>query len=199
MTTDQLFTRSWGEKLVLHVGSGRLDPMLLAPMFRLPSWRQVRVDIDPNVQPDIVASIANLTPVPSGSCDAVFSANTLEHLYPHEVPLALAEFRRVLASGGFVMLGVPNLKLIAQAIVEDRLDEVSYVSTAGPVAPLDMLFGYRPALSEGNLWMAHHVGFTAKVFREALVKAGFSKVEIKEGQTDLIATASIAEHSHAIA
>ena len=189
MTAEHLFNRLSGESIVLHVGSGRLDPGLLAPMFRQSPWRQVRVDIDPAVQPNIVASITNMPSVPDGSCDAVFSANTLEHLYPHEVPLALAEFRRVLAPNGFVMLGVPNARLIAQAIVEDRMDEVLYVSAAGPVTPLDMLFGFRPALRSGNLWMAHHTAFTSKSFHQALESSGFCQIHIREGQTDLIATA----------
>jgi predicted SAM-dependent methyltransferase len=32
----------------------------------------------------------------TGSVDAVVSSHNMEHLYPHEVPLALAEFVRVL-------------------------------------------------------------------------------------------------------
>jgi hypothetical protein len=62
-----------------------------------------------------------------------------------------------------------------------------------------MLFGYRPALKSGNLWMAHHVGFTAKALREALVFAGFTQIEIKEGQTDLIAVAAVSMAPTALA
>jgi hypothetical protein len=189
MISTTLFSRTPDERIVLHVGSGRLDLGLLAPPFRQPPWRQVRVDIDPEVKPDITASITNMPTVPDGSCDAVFSANTLEHLYPHEVPAALGEFRRVLRPGGFMMLGVPDLRVIARAVLEDKLEETAYVSAAGPVTPIDMLFGFRPAMKSGNLWMAHHTGFTPKSFRTALVAAGFEVIEIREAQTDLIAIA----------
>ncbi|HSZ54596.1 MAG TPA: methyltransferase domain-containing protein [Tepidisphaeraceae bacterium] len=189
MNQQPLFSRAPNEKIVLHVGCGRLDPALLAPPFRKPPWRQVRVDIDPEVKADIIASITNMPAVPSAACDAVFSANTLEHLYPHEVGTALGEFRRVLRDDGFAMLGVPDLRLIARAVLDDKLEETAYVSSVGPVAPIDMLFGFRPALRSGNLWMAHRTGFTATSLRNALAAAGFDVIEIREGQTDLIAIA----------
>jgi hypothetical protein len=37
--------------------------------------------------------------------------------------------------------------------------------------------------------MAHHTGFTATSLRNALAAAGFDVIEIREGQTDLIAIA----------
>jgi predicted SAM-dependent methyltransferase len=39
--------------------------------------------------------------VASESVDAIFSSHNIEHLYPHEVPVALAEFIRVLKPGLF--------------------------------------------------------------------------------------------------
>ena len=43
------------------------------------------------------------------SVDAVFSSHNIEHLYPHEVPLALKEFMRVLKPDGFVLMTCPDL------------------------------------------------------------------------------------------
>jgi hypothetical protein len=64
------------DRVVLHVGCGECEE--LHPTFRAPGWREVRLDIDPEVQPDIVASIVSMPMVPSGSVDAVYSSHNLE-------------------------------------------------------------------------------------------------------------------------
>ena len=45
-------------------------------------------------------------------------------------------------------------------------------SSAGPVRPLDVLYGYSPSLA-GNPLMSHRTGFTAETLAEALAGAGF--------------------------
>ena len=42
------------------------------------------------------ADLTDLSPIADDSADAVWAAHCVEHLYEHEVPIALAEFRRVL-------------------------------------------------------------------------------------------------------
>jgi SAM-dependent methyltransferase len=165
-------------KTVLHVGCGLLNPAKLHSSFRGAGWKEVRVDIDVAVKPDIVASITDLRVVPSTSVDAVWSSHSLEHLYAHEVPAALQEFRRVLKSGGFALITVPDLQQVAQLIAADKLDEPAYVSPSGPVAPLDILYGYRPLLAKGQKFMAHHTGFTRKTLGQALLGARFEMVRI---------------------
>ena len=98
-----------------------------------------------------------------GRCDALFSSHNIEHLYAHEVPLALREFRRVLKPEGFVVITCPDLQSICAEVAEDRLTQTAYQSPAGPIAPIDMLYGLRSALARGNLYMAHRSGFTLKV------------------------------------
>jgi len=56
------------------------------------------------VQPNIIGTMLDMSAVSSGSVDAIFSSHNIERLHPHEVPLALAEFRRVLAPSGFGMV-----------------------------------------------------------------------------------------------
>src|SRR5689334_5651155 len=85
-----------GQDIVLHVGCGQFRAEKLHPQFRKPNWREVRLDIDPAARPDIVASMTAMDGVPSASVNAVWSSHSLEHLYPHEVPVALGEFHRVL-------------------------------------------------------------------------------------------------------
>ncbi len=43
-------------KTVLHVGCGVNLPHKLHPVFHTPEWREVRLDIDPDVQPDQVGT-----------------------------------------------------------------------------------------------------------------------------------------------
>jgi hypothetical protein len=50
-----------------------------------------------------------------------------------------------------------------------------YMSNSGPVSPIDMLYGFRPAMERGNLYMAHHTGFTLKSLTDACIRAGFAK------------------------
>jgi|GEM_PF-3691545 len=49
----------------------------------------------------------------------------------------------------------------------------AYQSPAGPIAPLDMLYGHRPALARGNLYMAHRTGFTLTSLMNMFRTAGF--------------------------
>jgi hypothetical protein len=65
-------------------------------------WSVVRLDIDPRTEPDIVGSMT----IPWGSSAPTrpsWCNNALEHLYPHEVNRALAEFYRVLPGGRAVI------------------------------------------------------------------------------------------------
>jgi predicted SAM-dependent methyltransferase len=117
-----------------------------------------------------------MTEVASESMDAVFSSHNIEHLYPHEVPTALAEFLRVLKPDGFAVIICPDLQSVAMLIAEDKLCETAYVSPSGPVTPLDILYGHRPKLAAGKLFMAHRCGFTQKVLNDTLSYSGFQSV-----------------------
>ena len=61
-------------------------------------------------------------------------------------------------------------------VADDKLTETAYTSPAGPIAPLDILYGHRPSMAKGNLFMAHRCGFTQKVLIGTLQAAGFTTV-----------------------
>ncbi|WP_044562327.1 methyltransferase domain-containing protein [Azospirillum sp. B4] len=170
-------------RTVLHVGCGVRRPEKLHSLFHSSEWREVRLDIDPQVQPDIVASITNLSMVADGSVDAIWSSHNIEHLYAHEVPIALAEFRRVLTPDGFALLTLPDLQAVARLVAEDKVEEAAYLSPAGPVTPLDMIFGLRSSIAQGNVHMAHRTGFTAQTLGKALLAAGFGHVKVTRDET----------------
>ena len=160
----------------LHVGAGGKTKAQTTPEFATPSWRELRLDIDSSVRPDIVGSMLNMAEVPSGEIDAVYSSHNLEHVYPHEVPQALAEFLRVLTDDGYVVLTCPDLKSVCIEVGRAGLDVALYESPAGPISALDIIYGHRASLRAGNLYMAHKSGFTEETLTQAFLSAGFVKV-----------------------
>jgi len=176
-------------KTVLNVGCGYPLRQKLHRHFHGPAWREIRLDLDPAVQPDIVCSITDISPVGADSVDAVWSSHNLEHLQRHEVPLALAEFIRVLKPHGFLLLTLPDLQQVARLVVEDRLEDSAYISQSGPITALDMIFGHAASLARGNQLMAHRTGFTARTLYKLLTEAGFVEVALRRGASfDLWAT-----------
>jgi SAM-dependent methyltransferase len=159
----------------LHVGCGPKRKDLTVKAFASSEWEEVTLDIDRSVQPNIVDKLPELSQVESNSFDAVYSAHNIEHLYPHEVPLALKAMRRVLKVDGFVILTCPDLQTIGERLASGDIETPLYTSGKGPVAPHDILYGFRPAMADGNLYMAHHTGFTLKSLGDACVRAGFAK------------------------
>jgi hypothetical protein len=194
MVSDTVAT----QRAFLHVGCGPAKRQHTTRGFIGDDWQEVRLDIDPAVQPDIIGSMTDMQTVDSGSMDALYSSHNIEHLFAHEVPVALGEFRRVLKEDGFVILTCPDLQSVCQLVAEERLTDTAYLSGAGPISPLDILYGHRPALSKGNHYMAHRCGFTKKVLMGVLKAAGFPQALVMQRELpffDLWALASNSQRS----
>ncbi len=162
------------QKTFLHIGCGPRHKNQTTHGFNTDAWNELRLDIDSNVKPDILGTMTDMSEVGTASVDAVFSSHNIEHLYPHEVPVALKEFVRVLKPDGFLVITCPDLQSVCALIAEDKLTETAYTSPAGPIAPIDILYGHRPSLAKGNLFMAHRCGFTKKVLAGTLQVYGFA-------------------------
>lgn len=182
--------RTVGKKIVLNVGCGYSSPQNLHARFHSSDWHELRIDIDPAVQPDFVCSITALTPIASVSVDAVWSSHNLEHIHRHEVPSALEEFFRVLKPGGLLLLTTPNLQKAAEFVARDQLEHEIYCSPAGPITPLDMIFGHTGSLARGQAFMAHKTGFTGRTLQRLLAETGFTDLRLTQDQFDLWAAAS---------
>ena len=87
--------------------------------------------------------------------------------------MALREFRRVLAPDGLALITMPDLETIAAFVAAHGVSAPAYMSPLGPITPLDMLYGFGPALAAGNHFMAHRCGFTGQTLLAALSQAGF--------------------------
>jgi SAM-dependent methyltransferase len=138
-------------------------------------WQEVRLDIDPSVQPDVLGTMTDMSAVATASMDAIVSSHNIEHLYPHEVPQALAEFVRVLKDDGLLLITCPDLQSVCERVARGELASPLYNSDAGPIAALDVLYGHREAMAAGNLFMAHRCGFTLEVLANTLQACGFAR------------------------
>ena len=162
-------------KKLLHVGCGSNTKENTIKFFD-DNWKETRVDINKDVNPDIVASMTDLSKVDKDIYDAVFSSHSIEHVYAHEVEIALKEFYSVLNKDGFLVITCPDLKSTAKLVLEDKLFETAYESPAGPVSPIDMIYGHRGYIEKGNYYMSHKCGFTLKVLLGVLKHCGFESV-----------------------
>lgn len=158
---------------LLHVGCGPKRKGATVRAFAAADWEEVTLDIDAAVAPDIIDKLPELLQVADRSFDAIYSAHNIEHLYPHEVDIALKSFLRVLKDDGFAIVTCPDLQILGERLASGDIDTPIYRSSLGPVSPIDMLYGFRRSMREGNLFMAHHTGFTLKSLETACIKAGF--------------------------
>jgi predicted SAM-dependent methyltransferase len=115
-------------RIVLNVGCGYPSSQGLHRSFQSPEWRELRLDINPAVNPDVLCSMIDMHPVATGSIDAIWSSHNLEHLHRHEVPVALSEFNRVLRASGQLLVTLPDLQRIAELIASDGLEDEAYNS-----------------------------------------------------------------------
>lgn len=69
--------------------------------------------VDPHGDPDVRGSATDL-PFANGSVDAIWCSHVLEHLPINGVPLALAEFHRVMKPGARAIIRVPNFDYVAK-------------------------------------------------------------------------------------
>ena len=159
-------------KTFLHVGCGPQNQSSCLG-FNYDNWKEIRFDIDKNVNPDIEGTLTDMKLVKTGSVDAVYSSHNIEHIFPHEVPIALSEFYRVLKEDGLVVITCPDLQSVCEAVLQDKLLEPLYESDIGPISPIDILYGHRGFIAQGNEYMAHKGGFTYSVLDRVFYEAGF--------------------------
>jgi|HubBroStandDraft_5_1064220.scaffolds.fasta_scaffold52043_3 hypothetical protein len=136
--------------------------------------QEIRLDIDPNCSPDIVADMANI-PEGIGPFDAAYACHSLEHLYPHDVEACLTGVHRELRQGGAVIIRVPDLEGLSPS------GDVLYMAGNLPVCAADLFYGWRPFLKE-RPYMAHRTGFLQETLRTALESAGFKDVKVDRVQ-----------------
>ena len=179
-------------KTFLNVGCGPIYRSKIKG-FDNDDWKEIRFDIDENVNPDIVGTLTDMKLVETGSMDAVHSAYNIDHIYPHEVPVALKEFYRVLNDDGIVFIRCPDIQTVCKAVVQDKFLEPLYETPRGEkIYPIDILFGNRQEIADGNEYMTKKCGFTYSVLNTAFFAAGFKaryggRMPVNGGELFLVA------------
>ena len=160
-------------KTFLHVGCGPQNKSQIKG-FNNDNWKEIRFDIDKNVNPDIEGTLTDMSLVETGSVDAIYSSHNIVHIYPHKVLIALKEFYRVLKDDGIVVITCPDLQSVCEAVVKDKLLEPLYETPEGDkIYPIDVLFGWRVPIAQGNEYMAHKGGFTYSALNASFYEVGF--------------------------
>ena len=114
-------------------------------------------------EPDVCADICDL-PFVDDSVDAIWASHVLEHLAISRVPMALAEWRRVLKPHARAIIRVPNFDYVAK-----------YWLTGPDRGWAEaMVFGLQS--SDGEF---HKAAFTAGVLRADLEGAGFEVLRVE--------------------
>lgn len=173
--------------LCLNLGCGPKENQAIHPLFR--KYDVIRVDLNPDVEPDYIADVRDLSQFDDNCVDGVYCWHVIEHLYFHEIVPTLKGFVRVLKPGGIAIIGTPDLHVAAYQIVMGNVDKPVYESPAGPIYAVDMLYGFRPEIANGNLYMAHKTGFTSTTLTEMLKQAGFVKGTVRAESYGLVAMA----------
>ncbi|MCW2286615.1 SAM-dependent methyltransferase [Rhodoblastus acidophilus] len=170
------------KKIILNAGSGARMAGRLPAIFNEQEWTEVRLDISPANEPDIVGSIVDMrAQVGDAAVDVLYSSHAIEHLYAHEVIPAFREFRRVLKPGGVAIVTCPSLLAICRFILAEGAEAIAYDSPAGAIRPIDMLYGHSEFIANGATAMAHRTGFTGQRLGRVAMNAGFSEVRVIEG------------------
>lgn len=162
-------------KRVLNVG-GNSKAIALPTQYS--QFEHLLLDIDPNCSPDILCDARRLNDLEPGQFDAVYCSHNLEHYYRHDVRKVLAGFQHVLKPTGFAHIRVPDIKEVMRLTIERNLDvdDILYISTAGPVMVIDVIYGFSAEIERsGQDFFAHKTGFTERSLSKVLHESGFEK------------------------
>jgi len=139
------------EGMRLHIGG----------KVRAPGW--TILDILPGPHVDILGDCSDLSAIADNSCAVVYASHVIEHLgYNDTLPRALLGFHRILAPGGQLMVGVPDLEALCRLFTQPGLtpDDRFFV--------MRMMFGGRM-----DAYDVHLVGLNAEFLGAYLTNAGF--------------------------
>lgn len=174
------------KKKFLHVGCGKKRKDSTTNVFNTDEWKEYTLDIDPSCDPNFIGTMTDLSMIDDETFDAIYSSHNIEHLYIHEAIEAVKEFRRVLKQDGYVMIICPDLISTCEEIIKKGPYEPLYyvkqsngeVSKDIYVSGIDILYGWRPALQNGNYYMAHNSAYNESglinLFRQNNFRAIFS-------------------------
>ena len=150
----------------LNLGCGR-DPNKKLPM----PWLNVDVD---GVACDFMCDIRHLPDSWTGCAEEVRASHVLEHFFLDEMPSLLTEWRRVITPGGTVRVIVPDLAIIAEALirgVDSKGRKSVSIAETTPIFAQIYGAGYETSKTE-NPWR-HRFLFNENILKELFLMHGF--------------------------
>lgn len=125
------------------------------------------------------SDLRNLKWVDDGVADEIHAYHVIEHFYRTEVPAVLAEWHRVLKSGGVLCLEQPDvLKCAANLLLGVVRDEPALINQMG-------ILGFFGAGTPEEPYMSHKWGWFPGLLKAELEKAGFTDVRVVPAQTHM--------------
>jgi SAM-dependent methyltransferase len=127
------------------------------------------VDIRADSGADIISTAWELTGVPDGCVDEIYSRHMLEHLDPNDARRTLAKWLTVLRPGGRLNLIVPDLEFHARQLLGAAKshfpDQMQHA--------LASIYGWRDERHGGSREDVHRWGYTCQTLIAELKQAGF--------------------------
>lgn len=114
-TEVQMFMKDLGKRLdlegkdVLDIGTAGNQKGENDVWFGGPADSYTTMDMLKQYQPDIVADIIDAPEVDDESFDVIIMSQVIEHMYPPDLPKALAECYRILKPKGILIVDCPGI------------------------------------------------------------------------------------------
>lgn len=146
------------------------------PIFASADWEEAPVDPDFTTMVAKLLSDGGLRGANQQPLKAIIANHLLPRFNAYEVPKVLAHLYDALDEEGFAIIICPDLQSIIERVLANGLTEAAYQSPAGPITPLDLIFGHQGSIQSGVLSAPHRSGFTTASLTDALQAAGFKTI-----------------------
>lgn len=191
IATGKVIPMPAGKKSLLHIVFGTIkDHGPLHKRFQSGEWRQTPMEL--RLYPKTpFPDIAPLAAVREASFDAAWVIHTLEYLYAHQVPQFFQNLRRILKKDGLLFVTAPDAQKAAESGYRFGLEKQLYQTGLGPVAAIDLIYGFRPGLASDPVHHAHHTGFSPGSLGTRIREAGFADIKVQRDGYKLWAAAYV--------
>lgn len=122
------------------------------------------------VEFDADGVVLNPLPLADGCATDLQAMHAIEHVHEWQAPHLLAEWRRLLAPGGTLVLELPNIEAAARNLLAGRPPQMS-------------MFAFYGDGSHRDPFMTHRYGYTPTTITTLVAAAGFIKVRVLPPQT----------------